>query len=182
MRVVVLLLLLTTGCGGTDTSVDVLKGKDVGVLAERQLETQNPTMSPGTLACPDLDFEVGASVRCLRTTELSEGRVVKVEGTVEVTAKESGGKLHIKMDDHAKEFGLAGTYVANGVRQQYARRFHREPGRLDCPYLRGEVGNEITCHLEFAGDSRDVDVVVTAVHPAQYDTDYTFKAAGVSTS
>lgn len=168
----VLLGLVATGCGRDVGVPDRLAGDSVARMAEQELEAENPGLAPGTLSCPDLEFRVGASVRCLRTTELSGGRVVKVGGTVRVTSRDSGGRLHVAMDEHAREFGLAGEQLVAGVRRKYRHRFGVEPSRLDCPYLRGAVGARVTCRLEAAGARHDVDVVVTAVDPASYATTY----------
>jgi hypothetical protein len=194
---IAIVAVLVTGCGGTtgdksgraalnpdsvtpspsatQAPVDVLTGAQVGSIAEEQLEAQNPTMAPGTMSCPDLDFAVGASVRCLRTTRLSRGRVVKVEGTVEVTSLTGGGKLHVQMDERAMEFGLAGGYLATEVSRVFTRTHHRTPSRVRCPYLRGAVGNTIACRLVDGDQRHDLDIVVTAVDPAAYDTDYAFR-------
>jgi hypothetical protein len=182
MRVIVvagcglLLCLVVAGCGGDVTVLDEIDGDKVATMAERELEAQNPRLAPGTLDCPDLDFEAHASVRCMRTTELGQGRVVKVVGTVTVTSLTSGGRLHVAMDDEAQEFGLAGDYLAADVRRQYVQRGGAEPSRVDCPYLRGKVGTVVTCRLEAGGARHDVDVVVTAVDPAGYRTSYVAKA------
>lgn len=167
-----LVALTSAGCGRDVTSVDQLDGTEVATMAEHELEAQNPRMAPGTLACPDLDLEAGAKVRCLRTTELDGGRVVKVGGTVEVTSLASGGRLHVAMDRTATEFGVAGDQVAADLRRQYVQRFHASPSRLECPYLRGQVGAVVTCRLVAGGKRHDVDVVVTAVEPASYRTTY----------
>jgi hypothetical protein len=145
-----------------------LPGQAVAAMAERQLEAENPRMATGHLKCPDLDLRVGATVRCLRTTELSGGRLVEVEGTVRVTSVQAGGRLHVGMDEQAREFGLTGERLAAGVREQYAGRHHATPDRVECPYLRGEVGAVVTCRFEIAGRDRTVDVVVTTVDPASY--------------
>lgn len=174
-RVLVGVLLLGTllsGCGGDPPLPERLGGKAVATLAERELEAENPRLATGHLECPDLDLRPGATVRCLRTTELSGGRVVKVAGTVRVTSVRAGGRLHVAMDEHAQEFGLTGAQVAAGVRERYAGRRHVTPGAVDCPYLRGVVGTVVTCRLEVAGASRLVDVVVRTVYPPGYVTRY----------
>lgn len=177
-----LLVLIPAGCGGEGTaSVDTpaprstvgsLDGAEVGTMAERELESQNPTLAPGTMACPDLDLDVGASVRCLRVTELSGGRVVKVRGTVEVTSLDDGGRLHVAMDDEAEEFGLSGRQLASDLRRQYVQRFRSRPSRVRCPYLRGEVGTRVSCRLVAGGKRLEVGVVVTAVDADSYRTHY----------
>jgi len=172
VAVAVLLALVTGGCDDNTAVPDEIDGTQVGVMAERELEAENPDMAPGALACPDLSLRLGASVRCLRTTELSEGRVVKVNGTVEVTSLSSGGRLHVTMDDQASEFGVTGDQVAADLRQQYVRRFRTAPTRLDCPYLRGVVGTTVRCVLVVDGKRRTVTVAVTAVEPAGYRTTY----------
>ena len=172
---VLLLGALLTACGGDPPLPDRLAGKAVAAMAERQLEAQNPRMATGRLACPDLDLRVGATVRCLRTTELSGGRVVKVAGTVRVTSARAGGRLHVAMDRHAAEFGLTGEQVGLGVRGQYAGRHHATPGRVECPYLRGAVGTVVSCRVQVGGRTRVVDVVVTTVDPASYTTRFTLR-------
>jgi hypothetical protein len=173
--------LVLTGCGGRDTAgPDRLAGSEVATMAERELEAENPRMAPGSLTCPDLAFDVGASVRCLRTTELSEGRVVKVRGTVEVTSLAAGGRLHVALDERAAEFGLAGNHLAAEVRRRYAQRFRVQPDRVDCPYLRGAVGTRVSCRLEADDAGRDVDVEVTAVDQESYRTDFRVAFGGAA--
>lgn len=172
--------LVTTSCGSDVAVLDQIDGAKVGTMAERELEAENPRLAPGTLHCPDLDFEVGASVRCLRTAELSEGRVVKVGGSVEVSSLASGGRLHVAMDDEAREFGVTGEHIAADLRQQYVQRFHTQPSVVDCPYLRGVVGATVTCRLEAGGRRQDVDVTVTAVDSDSYRTTYVARAHRVA--
>lgn len=171
----VLVALLTAGCGGgpappvaSASLPREIDGSQVGTMAERELESQNPGMASGTLACPDLSLDVGATVRCLRTTELSEGRVVKVNGTVEVTSLSSGGRLHVTMDDEATEFGVTGDQVATAVRH----RVGAPTAVVRCPYLLGKIGTVVTCRVEAGGRRRDVEVEVTAVDPQGYRTTY----------
>jgi hypothetical protein len=173
--VCLLLGVAVAGCGRDVVVLDEIEGSKVAAMAERELEAQNPRLAPGTLSCPDLDFEVGSTVHCLRTTELSEGRVVKVRGTVEVTSRASGGRLHVAMDDDAQEFGLTGDQVAAALSQQSAKRFGGVPSHVDCPYLRGKVGTTITCSVDLGATRREVDAVVTAVDAEQYDTVYVFR-------
>lgn len=168
---VLLLAALLGGCGTSDPPLpDRLAGRAVGVMAERHLETENPRMAHGAMACPDLDLRVGASVRCVRTTELSGGRVVQVAGTVRVTSVAGGGRLHVAMDEQAQAFGLTGEQVAAGAREQYAGRHHVSPTSAQCPYLRGRVGAVVVCRLEVSGRTRLVDAVVTSVDPSTYAT------------
>ena len=172
---VLLLGTLLTACGGDPPVPDRLPGKAVAAMAERQLEAENPRMATGHLSCPDLHLRVGASVRCLRTTELSGGRVVKVAGTVRVTSVHGGGRLHVAMDQHAAEFGLTGEQVAAVVRDRYAGRHHLAPRGVECPYLRGVVGTVVSCRVEVGGRTRLVDVVVTRVDPASYGTGFALR-------
>lgn len=155
-----------------------LPGQAVAAMAERQLEAENPRMATGHLKCPDLDLRVGATVRCLRTTSLSGGRIVKVAGTVRVTSVAGGGRLHVAMDEQAQEFGLTGEQVAAGAREQYADRHHLTPGTVECPYLRGVVGTVVACRIELSGARRLVDVVVTSVDPATYATRFVVRRHG----
>ena len=169
--------LLPTGCSADISVPDHLGGHEVGTMAERELEAENPRLVPGTLSCPDLDYRPGASVRCLRTTELSQGRVVKVRGTVEVASVSSGGRLHVTMDPQAAEFGLAGEAIAADLRKRFVQRFHAEPTAVTCPYLPAEVDRRVTCRLDAGGVRHDVEVVVTAVDPDAYRTTYVTRPA-----
>ena len=171
-----LLAAMVSGCGGGTPAPDHLDGHAVARMAEHELEAENTGLAPGSLSCPDLDFRVGASVRCVRTIGLSGGRVVKVAGTVSVTTRASGGRLHVAMDQQAREFGLGGDAFVAAVRARYRQRFGLDPTRLDCPYLRGVVGARVTCTVDTGGGRRDVDVVVTAVDPATYGTSYRLDA------
>ena len=173
-----LLVGLCAGCGRDVEVLDTIPGSDVGRMAERQLEAENPELAPGTLSCPDLDLRVGKQVHCTRTTELSGGRVVKVRGAVTVMSLASGGRLHVRMDASATEFGVAGGQLAKALSRQWLQRSHVRPSRLDCPYLRGEVGATVTCHLEVGGKRHDTDVVVTRVDPKDYRTTYVTRPHG----
>jgi hypothetical protein len=165
---VVVVALLAGGCGNDTALPDEIAGSQVGTMAERELEAQNPGIAAGTLVCPDLSLDVGAEVRCVRTAELSEGRVVKVDGTVEVTSLSSGGRLHVTMDDRASEFGVTGDQVATEVRARFGAR----PAVVACPYLLGKVGTVVTCRVEVGSRRLDVRVEVTAVDPHSYRTTY----------
>lgn len=162
--------LVLAGCGQGAPDIDVLDGAEVATMAERELMAENPRMAPGRLSCPDLQFEVGASVRCLRTTELSRGRVVKVAGSVEVTSQDSGGQLHVAMDDEVVEFGLSGDQLASELASRYTRG--GSAAVVECPYLRGAVGHRVTCQVDVAGERREVVAVVTAVDEQRYATDF----------
>ena len=119
----VLCFIVLTACSSTDdvpdasssmSPIDVLPGERVGELAEKQLEAEHLEIAVGTVTCPDLDWKVNASVRCIKVSELSDGRRVKVPGTVTVTSTENWGRLHVALDDHAAEFGLDGDHVWPG--------------------------------------------------------------------
>jgi len=175
---VLLLAASGAGCARHTTAPHELAGTKVAAMAERRLEEQNPRLAPGTLSCPDLRWQVGASVRCLRTTELSGGRVVKVAGAVTVTSLADGGRLHVAMDEQAAEFGVDEKQLATRVRTAYQRRFHHEPGAVTCPYLLGTVGTRVTCRIQVEGARRDVEVVVTGADPAAYRTTYSVHVDG----
>jgi hypothetical protein len=173
LETLLLVGLGATGCGHDVAVIDTIGGDDVGRMAERQLEAENPELAAGTLACPDLRFRVGESVHCTRTTELSGGRVVKVHGVVTVMSLSSGGRLHVRMAERATEFGLAGHELAAGLSRRWEQRFHVRPSRVECPYLRGEVGATVTCRVKVGGVRHDTEVVVTRVDPQGYRTTYT---------
>jgi hypothetical protein len=167
--------MLVSGCGRDVPDVEEIAGAQVGAMAERELEAENPRLAPGSLDCPDLDLEVGASVRCERTATLSSGRLVKMLGTVRVTSLSSGGRLHVALDDPATEFGVTGEQVASVLRQQYQRLFHHRPGAVSCPYLLGEVGVHATCTVQVGDRRHAVDAVVSDVDATDYDVRYTFR-------
>lgn len=156
--------LLLTGCGSDEEPLRTLSGDRVALMAERQLEDEHPQMSPGTLACQDLVLELGASTRCTRTARLSEGRTVRINGTVEVTGVEDGGRLHVQLDDRAVAFGIAGDHLAERVRD----RFALDAGSVTCPDLDGVVGASVRCEL----GAGSVEITVSGVDPEEYDVDY----------
>ena len=162
---VLLVAVLPGGCGqGAGLPLpDHLAGHEVGAMAERELEAENPRIAPGRLACPDLELRTGASVRCLRTAELSEGRVVKVRGTVSVTSLAAGGRLHVSMDPGAEEFGMTGAQLAAELRRRYSGRPEDRPARVTCPYLRAEIGQRVICRVDLAGAARTVEVYEDAL-------------------
>lgn len=178
VRVACTLLLagLSAGCGPDVTRPDTLHGKDVARMAEHELEAENPQLVSGALTCPDLAFRVGAAVRCLRTTTLTNGRVVKVAGTVRVTSLASGGRLHVAMDKEAAEFGVSGAQVAAELRRRYPRLFHGQPGAVSCPYVRGRLGSTATCRVQVGATRRLVDAVVAHVDAATYDVRCSFRS------
>jgi hypothetical protein len=172
--------LLAAGCGQEAEPPEPraslpqhIGGSEVAAMAERELESENPAIEPGTMRCPTLDLAVGASVRCLRTVRLTEGRIVRIGGTVTVTSLASGGRLHVTLDDHPDEFGVDGDHLAADVRKRYLARVHRRATVVRCPYLPGRVGATVTCRLKVGGAGRDVRVTVTAVDPEDYRTTYT---------
>lgn len=178
--------LVLAGCGGggdggrdaADPSVvpdiDVLPGAAVGEMAERRLEEAHPGMAPGLMTCPDLDWKVGASVRCYQLAELSDGRQVSIGGTVSVTDVGGGGKLHVQLDDDVAQFGITSTYLTARLTEQAAKRLKHRPGSVTCPYLRGKVGAKATCALVYEGKPEVVIARVTAVDPKENRTSFEF--------
>jgi hypothetical protein len=177
-----LLAGMSAGCSRGVVRPDELRGRDVASMAERELEAENPELVTGTLKCPDLAFRVGASVRCMRTTTLTNGRVVKVAGTVRVTSLASGGRLHVAMDEHAAEFGVSGGQVAAELRRRLRQLFRREDGTVTCPYLPARVGATVRCHLRIGKIRRTVDAVVTGVDAEKYGVRYDFQPHGTPTA
>jgi hypothetical protein len=171
-----LVALGASGCGQDIVALDQISGAKVAAMAERGLEAENPRMAPGTLSCPDLDFRAGAEVRCLRTTKLSGGRLVRVSGVIRVASISSGGRLHVSMDDDATGFGVAGAHLAADVSNRYRKRYGVRPSRVRCPDLRGALGAAVTCRVEVGAKRQDLDVVVTKVDPRSYTTTYVTRA------
>lgn len=164
--------VLLGGCGGPGT----IDGEELADVADTQLRKNDPRIVEGTMECPSVAAEVDASVRCTRTAEV-EGRRVVLEGTVTVKEVDGGdANVHVQMDDQPKEFGQTGDSIADDIGRQFEQRFGRAPDKIECPYLKGEVGAEVTCDLESEGDAYDVVVTATGVDEAKMDTDYTFRA------
>lgn len=182
MAAAVVLLVGLTGCGdgGNDPAaapsapIDFLPGERVGALAEQQLEAEHLEMATGSVTCPDLDFEVGASVRCVKLSELSEGRRVKVPGTVSVTSTAGGGKLHVELDDRAVEFGVAGAYLAEQAKA-WLEDSVDDVATVQCPYLAGSAGAEVVCTGTAGGEEISVRATATEVDPADYRTRFSFR-------
>lgn len=173
-----------TACGDTaaevstsSESIDFLPGSRVGELAEQQLEAEHLEMAVGSMACPDLDWKLDAAVRCVKTSELSDGRRVKIGGTVTVTSTSGGGRLHVELDEVAAEFGVDGGHLADAV-SAWAREQGQALSAVDCPYLTGAVENRVRCAVSGAAGRRWVGwviVEVTAVDAAEYRTEYTLR-------
>lgn len=169
---VALAAVLLGGCGGPGT----IDGEELAEVADEQLRKNDARIVEGTMECPSVEAEVDKSVRCTRTAEV-EGRRVVLAGTVTVKKVEDGNaRVRVQMDDEAKEFGRTGQSIADDIGRQFEQRFGRAPEKVECPYLEGKVGTEVTCDLESEGEAYDVVVTATAVDEAQMDTDYTFRA------
>jgi hypothetical protein len=169
--------LLLVGCGSAaepPLQVDYLPGAQVGEMAERELEAAHPAMAPGTVTCPDLDWELGAQIRCVQVAELSEGRVVTIGGTVTVTDVEGGGRLHVELDDTVREFGITGEYLGADLEERARKRLVPEPTSVRCPDLSGPVGTAVRCRVVHEGRTGIVLARVTALAPEQHATSYAF--------
>jgi hypothetical protein len=176
-------LATLTGCGAADSAsvngnasatptIDSLPGARVGELAEEQLEAENPQMAVGRVTCPELAWKVDASVRCVKVSELSEGRRVTIPGTVTVTSTVGGGKLHVALDDQITEFGVEGDHLVGDVTSWVASRTRSRPTKVRCPYLRGVRGASTRCGVDLSGRTARVRVTVTDVDPQDYRTTY----------
>lgn len=170
-----------TGCGDdggkpsavASSPIDFLPGERVGRLAEEQLEAEHLTMAPGTITCPDLDWQLRASVRCLRISELSDGRRVKVPGTVTVTDTDGGGRLHVELDDRASEFGVDAAHLSSQA-ETWVEEQVASAQSVTCPYLVGKIGTVERCAATVTDHEYGVLVTVTAVEPDDYRTRYHF--------
>jgi hypothetical protein len=161
-----------TGCGATPTAPAVLPGARVARMAEERLEADHPGIAPGRLRCPDLVDAVGATTRCVRTATLSRGRQVMVLGTIQVMSLADGDDLHVRLDEHALEYGLRGDYLAARLRTQLPELGEERPDGVACPYLTGWVGASVTCTVSFVSGESHVRVTVTGLRPATYDVAY----------
>jgi len=181
MRSAILLVVLLAGCGSPSEpplEIDRLPGAQVGEMAERELEAEHPAMAPGTITCPDLDWEVDASVRCVQVAELSEGRQVTIGGTVTVTDVTGGGRLHVELDDTVAEFGITGAYLSADLETRARDRLDPDPSSVRCPYLAGPVGTTVRCSLVHEGRKQIVLARVTALDPENHETSYEFDWTG----
>lgn len=167
-------MLLAGGCGsGTERELPAsLAGDRVATLAERQLEAENPQMTPGTMTCPELRFEVGAEVRCVRVAVLSKGRQIRVRGTVRVTGVDDGGRLHVKLDEDIAEYGVPAAYLESDLRARIVRRYGKHPDQVTCPYLKAQAGARARCEVRLGEKRLSVALTVTACDEATYTTHY----------
>jgi hypothetical protein len=176
------LVVALTGCGGSvevSTKPDRLDGSTIASRANAQLEKENPSMVPGDLTCADVEYEVGATSRCVRTVVLDDGRLVRIGATVTIDRTTGGGHFKVKIDEKAEEFGLTGKAVLAELVKQYARRYGGKAPTGSCPpYLAGKVGTTMTCTLDTSNGRLSVQVKVTNVDPETYTTGYTFRAEG----
>jgi hypothetical protein len=172
-------LAVVAGCGGhvsISTKPSTLSGATIAKKANAQLEKENSKLVHGTLACNEVRYVKGATTRCLRTVDLSQGRRVKVGATVTITSTSSGGRYVIKVDDKAQEFGETGSTIEADLATQYAKKFRTGKPQVTCPdYLVGKVGAAITCQITPDNGKLEVVVTVSKVDPATFATVYTFK-------
>ncbi len=169
--------VVLVGCGNEAAPApapDFLAGAEVGAMAERELEEAHPRMAAGTVTCPDLDWELGASVRCVQVAELGGGRQVSIGGTVSVTAVEDGGRLRVQLDDTVAEYGVTGEHLTADLLSQARLRLVPPPTSVSCPYLSGPVGTAVRCRLVHNGAQRTVLARVTARDPGEHATSYAF--------
>ncbi len=177
MRSAILLVVLLAGCGSPSEpplEIDRLPGAQVGEMAERELEAEYPAMAPGTVTCPDLDWELDASVRCVQVAELSEGRQVTIGGTVTVTDVTGGGRLHVELDDTVAEFGITGAYLGADLETRARARLDLDPTSVRCPYLSGPVGTTVRCRVVHQSRTEIVLARITALAPERHATSYVF--------
>lgn len=169
--------VLFAGCGSAaepPPKLDLLSGTKVGEMAERELEDAHPGMAPGTVTCPDLDWELGASVRCVQVAELGDGRQVSIGGTVSVVDLEDGGRLHVKLDETVAEFGISSEFLSADLATLARQRLLPAPTSVRCPYLSGPVGTTVRCRLVHDGRTKVVLARVTARAPEENATSYEF--------
>lgn len=167
----------TVACGSAPTPtphLDHLPGARVAEMAERQLEAAHPGMAPGTMQCPDLDWKVGATVRCRQTVELSKGRVLVIPGTVRVTEVDGGGRLHVRLDDAVAAYGITGTHLSADLLVQARRRLRSGDASASCPALIGQVGTTVRCTVGLRGRTGIVLARVTERVPQRYATSCAF--------
>lgn len=180
------LVVLVAGCGaGAEVSAkpQKLDGQTLASRANTQLEKQNPQLVHGELTCADVKYEVGATSKCIRTVVLDDGRLVRIGATVTIDKVKGSGHFKVSVDNEAKEFGLTGKAVFEHLSKQYAEKFKTRPPTGSCPpYLKGEVGTQMTCTLVVAAregpaEKLRVQVKVSRVDAKTYQTSYVFKAA-----
>ena len=117
---------------------DRLDGSTIASRANDQLEKENPSMVPGDLTCADVEFEVGASSRCVRTVVLEDGRLVRIGATVTIDRTAGGGHFKVKIDEKPQEFGVTGKAVLADITKQYAAKYGGKAPTGTCPpYLAG---------------------------------------------
>ena len=126
--------LALSGCGASP-SIDSLPGARVATMADHQLEAMHSELAPGTMTCPDLDFTVDASVRCIRVSELEDGIRVEVGGTVTVTSTQDGGRLHVQMDKSNTRIWVTSEQLEGDLRARVGKLVGLAPDKVTCPQL-----------------------------------------------
>ena len=179
LPVVVALLAATNGLAacGTALAIDEIPGDRVATMAEHQLEAMHSDLATGTMTCPRLDFAVDASVRCVRIAVLSDGRQIRVLGTVRVTSTRDGGRLHVRLDDKVSEFGVTGAQLGKDLRARSRRVLRVAPDQVTCPYLAGRAGTSVQCRVVVGRHTLVAKVRAVRVVPSQYRTVYRFSSA-----
>ncbi len=168
------LLVVLTGCS-VSTGTDSLSGPEIAKKANVELTRSNPDMVEGDLTCKEVDYEVDATSRCLRTVDVGNGQIVQIGATVTITSVKDGGQFNIVVDDEPQEFGLSGESIAADLSKQYAEQQGVEPDAVDCPYLLGEVGATVVCTLTLPDEELEVEVEATSVDQTEFNTDYDFR-------
>jgi hypothetical protein len=167
--------LVLSGCGG-NPSIDSIPGDRVATMADHQLEAMNSGLAPGKMTCPSLDFTVDASVRCVRIAELSDGRQIRVLGTVSVTSTRSGGRLHVELDDKVSEFGITAEHLERELTKRAQRVLGPKTGTVTCPYLSGAPGTSVQCQVSILDTYLLTRITVTGIDKRDYRTRYRFES------
>lgn len=179
---VVGLLVSTAACTGhleVHSGPKNISGDELARAANSRLEKQNSTLVPGRVKCPKARAEKGASVRCLRTVDLSGGRRVKIDVAVTINEVKSDGRFHFNavVAKKPREFGVVGGYIERDLSKQYAAQFGSPPRDVTCPDLRGAVGSSVHCTLLVHDGKRDVTVTVDRVDRDRFDAHYVYSSA-----
>jgi hypothetical protein len=169
------------GDGESSSNPTTLDGTTIAARANTQLEKENPDLVHGELSCPDVEYEVGARARCMRTVVLDDGRLVRIGATVVIDEVTGSGHFTIRVDDRPTAFGVTGKSVLTDLARQYAAEYGGKRPTGSCPpYLAGKAGTTMTCRLNTREGKLRIRVKVSRVDPETYTTEYLFKAVGRS--
>lgn len=167
-------LMVVTVCGcsvhaGSDdesTNPPTVSGEKVAEMTDARLMETQVGLLPGTVDCPDLDVEVGASVTCLRTIETG-GVYWTIDVTVEVTEvdrEDEDFSFHIQVADSLNAYRIRGEWLERRAAREVTTLYGARPTAVDCRDLPRVQGEQRTCSLTVQGERKRMRIRVTELY------------------